>query len=173
VLYSFQGYRWGGGRSTDGAVPAAGVIDVGGTLYGTTSEGGFYNFGTVFSVTTAGTELVLHSFTGSKHSKSDGQQPLGALTEFNGDLYGTTKLGGEGFNSAGCPDGCGSVFAIRPASKENPVDKEIKLLPFNVSDGAEPASGLLAVGSVLYGTTTGGGLSGGSGGTGTVFSITP
>ncbi len=60
VLYSFD--------VTDGAIPAAGLIDVKGTLYGTTSAGGEYgcypftSCGTVFSITTAGVQKVLHSF---------------------------------------------------------------------------------------------------------------
>ncbi len=62
VLYSF-------GTAPDGNYPVAGLIDVSGTLYGTTFEGGknpygcsSTNCGTVFSITTGGTEKVLHSF---------------------------------------------------------------------------------------------------------------
>jgi uncharacterized repeat protein (TIGR03803 family) len=44
VLYSF-------GHGSDGATPLAGVIDVKGTLYGTTSAGGKYGDGTVFALT--------------------------------------------------------------------------------------------------------------------------
>jgi uncharacterized repeat protein (TIGR03803 family) len=45
VLHSFQG------GPSDGAYPYAGLIDVGGTLYGTTFEGGASGHGTVFKVT--------------------------------------------------------------------------------------------------------------------------
>jgi uncharacterized repeat protein (TIGR03803 family) len=66
IVYSFLG-------SPDGGSPTARLIDVGGTLYGTTSQGGSYKYGacgtsnffgcgTVFSVTTGGTEKVLHNF---------------------------------------------------------------------------------------------------------------
>jgi uncharacterized repeat protein (TIGR03803 family) len=44
VLHSFAG-------GSDGAVPKAGLIDVGGTLYGTTSDGGTSKTGTVFALT--------------------------------------------------------------------------------------------------------------------------
>jgi uncharacterized repeat protein (TIGR03803 family) len=44
VLHSF-------GSSVDGKSPMAGLLDVGGTLYGTTSSGGGYDKGTVFSLT--------------------------------------------------------------------------------------------------------------------------
>jgi uncharacterized repeat protein (TIGR03803 family) len=44
ILYSFK-------RGDDGSVPGSGLIDVGGTLYGTTGYGGTYGDGTVFAVT--------------------------------------------------------------------------------------------------------------------------
>ena len=43
VLHSF-------GYGSDGATPLAGLIDVNGTLYGTTSAGGTYGDGTVFAL---------------------------------------------------------------------------------------------------------------------------
>ena len=44
VLHSF-------GNGTDGKQPFAGLIDVNGTLYGTTAGGGTYGYGTVFALT--------------------------------------------------------------------------------------------------------------------------
>jgi uncharacterized repeat protein (TIGR03803 family) len=44
VLHSF-------GSSGDGARPYAGLINVNGTLYGTTLEGGANGDGTIFSIT--------------------------------------------------------------------------------------------------------------------------
>ena len=65
TFYSFTG----GG---DGSMPYAGVIrDPAGILYGTTSEGGDlncndpYGCGVVYQVNAAGTETVLHSFSGA------------------------------------------------------------------------------------------------------------
>ena len=101
VLYSFTG----GG---DGAEPFAGLIaDAAGNFYGTTSQGGASNDGTVFKLTPSGTETVLHSFTDG----SDGGFPLaGLITDAAGNLYGTTSQGGGG---SGCGDsGCGTVFEI-------------------------------------------------------------
>jgi uncharacterized repeat protein (TIGR03803 family) len=43
VIHSFQG-------GTDGEYPGTGVIDVKGALYGTTSDGGAYGYGTVFAL---------------------------------------------------------------------------------------------------------------------------
>ncbi|MBV9232760.1 MAG: hypothetical protein JO030_01850, partial [Candidatus Eremiobacteraeota bacterium] len=83
ILYAFKA----GG---DGADPDAGVIEVNGTLYGTTALGGTYQKGTVYSLTLNGSEKVLHSFAGG----TDGEQPHAALIEANGTLYGTTEYGG-------------------------------------------------------------------------------
>ncbi|MGB8908213.1 MAG: choice-of-anchor tandem repeat GloVer-containing protein [Candidatus Cybelea sp.] len=74
VLYSFS-------AAPDGNNPDASLIDVGGTLYGTTSSGGSHfcsraPCGTVFSITTGGTEKVLHSFSGR-----GGANPVGPAQE--------------------------------------------------------------------------------------------
>jgi uncharacterized repeat protein (TIGR03803 family) len=91
VLHNFDAQN-----SFDGAQPLAGLIDVDGVLYGTTSAGG-YGWGTVFTITTAGTERVLYAFHGG-----DGWAPYGGLTDVGGVLYGTTSLGG---NTLARPDG--------------------------------------------------------------------
>jgi uncharacterized repeat protein (TIGR03803 family) len=87
VLHSF-----GGGSDGDG--PFAGLIDVNGTLYGTTFLGGDHGCyqsgcGTVYSISTDGTEKVLYRFDGY-----DGAQPEARLLHHNGTLYGTTSTGG-------------------------------------------------------------------------------
>ncbi len=55
--------------STDGTFPTTRLVPINGRLYGMTSYGGAYcpsrsfgGCGTVFSITTRGTETVLHSF---------------------------------------------------------------------------------------------------------------
>src|SRR5579862_8206352 len=65
VLYSFCGQT----HCTDGARPYASLIDVNGTLYGTTAEGGGYmrcisfGCGTMFSLDpNSAVERVVHSF---------------------------------------------------------------------------------------------------------------
>jgi uncharacterized repeat protein (TIGR03803 family) len=83
VLYRFKG-------ASTGARPYAGLINVGDTLYGTTQIGGKHKKGTVFAVTTSGSESVVHSFSGK-----DGNDPRAALTSINGALYGTTYYGGS------------------------------------------------------------------------------
>ena len=103
TLYSFQG-------APDGAFPdAALVLDAAGNLYGTTVSGGLHSAGTVFELSAAGTEIVLHSF-----DFSDGGNPYGSLLlDAAGNLYGTTASFGGG--SGVCYGyGCGTVFELTP-----------------------------------------------------------
>ena len=70
LVYSFKG-------GSDGANPHGSLINVGGTLYGATHNGGANHAGTVFALappTTAGgswTETLVYSFAGG----SDGANP--------------------------------------------------------------------------------------------------
>jgi uncharacterized repeat protein (TIGR03803 family) len=98
-VYSFQS------NGTDGTQPSANLINVSGTLYGTTANGGVANVGTVFKVTTAGAETVLYSFLGSP----DGAIPQDRLIPHGANtLYGATYGGGTGT----CSGGCGTVFKV-------------------------------------------------------------
>jgi uncharacterized repeat protein (TIGR03803 family) len=140
VLHSFT-------AGSDGGYPLAGLINVKGLLYGTTSGGGTYGEGTVYGITTTGTEKVLYSFAGG----TDGAQPHAGLIDVNGTLYGTTSAGG----GTGCSgSGCGTVYSV------SPTGSEVVLHSFGGSpDGSRPYAGLIGVKGTLYGTTVGGRLS--------------
>ncbi|HEX4081016.1 MAG TPA: choice-of-anchor tandem repeat GloVer-containing protein [Rhizomicrobium sp.] len=105
ILHSFQG-------GIDGWSPSAGLIaDKAGNLYGTTALGGGtgceygYGCGTVFKISPAGKEKLLHVFQGS-----DGSWPRGTLVaDKKGNLYGTVSEGGTG----SCYNGCGTVFMVK------------------------------------------------------------
>src|SRR5579863_4847886 len=78
VLHSF------GKSSVDGNFPLGGLISVNGTLYGTTDGGGIYQGtsgggGAVYSITSSGSETLLHSFG----SGTDRASPQGDLLEVN------------------------------------------------------------------------------------------
>ncbi len=89
-------------NNNDGAVPEAGLVLSGSTLYGTTITGGFSEEGTVFSISTNGQAFqTLWAFTGG----SDENTPQGELLVFNGVVYGTTT--GQG-------TGGGTVFSLTP-----------------------------------------------------------
>ena len=151
MLHSFAG-------GSDGGGPQAGLININGILYGTTSNGGSSGDGTVFSVTTSGSEKVLHSFSGPP----DGDFPIAGLTNVDGTIYGTTDDGG--FSKTCYPSsGCGTVFSMDASGNEK------VLYSFGgPPDGAGPMANLLNVSGTLYGTTQ----SGGAYYKGTVFSIT-
>ncbi len=156
VLHSF-----GGTSDGDGAGPYAGLLNVDGTLYGTTIGGGG-DFGTVFAITKSGTETVLHSFGAA----GDGAEPVAGLISVNGTLYGTTEYGGaSGYGSYGF----GTVFKIKKSGKETVLHS----FPSGSGDGAYPLAGLLNVNGTLYGTASAGGANcGSSGGCGMLFKIT-
>jgi len=144
VLYTFKG-------GSAGMTPSAPLVNVGGTLYGTTAYGGTSNDGTVFTITPSGKESLIYSFQGG----SDGAVPQ-SLIVLNGTLYGTTTLGGS--------NNFGTVFSVTTGGTES-VLHTFK----GGSDGASPRAGLVADGKTLYGTTA----SGGRNNRGTIFSLTP
>ncbi len=153
-LYSFKG-------GDDGAQPFAGLIELNGTLYGTTAYGGTgcsgsSGCGTVFESTTSGQETVLYRFQGGK----DGANPYAGLIDVNGALYGTTAGGGTSND--------GTVFKITTSGEET-VLYSFKGAP----DGLAPNANLTVWNGKLYGTTRAGGTGcSGSSGCGTVFRIT-
>ena len=160
VLYSFS-------TGTDGASPNAGLItDANGNMYGTTSYGGSgRGAGTVFKLSTSGSETVLYRF--GTNSTRDGANPqAGLIMDANGNLYGTTLYGGS--------NGRGTVFKLTPNGSGY---SETVLYSFgatnpigSTTDGANPQAGLIMdANGNLYGTT----LYGGSNGKGTVFKLTP
>ncbi|MGB9072893.1 MAG: choice-of-anchor tandem repeat GloVer-containing protein [Terriglobales bacterium] len=109
VLYAFCAQP----NCADGAVPVAGlVLDTKGNLYGTSTGGGAFGYGTVFELSPTGTEKVLYSFTGG----ADGGSPqAGLVRDGSGNLYGTTAGGGNNVVCGGVGGfGCGVVFKIKP-----------------------------------------------------------
>ena len=158
TLYSFSPIG-NYGPNSDGAYPSPLVQGSDGNFYGTTADGGSAAHGTVFSITPAGVLTTLHIFSGG-----DGANPFSALVAgSDGNFYGTTADGGSNDE--------GTIFSITPA------DVLTTLHSFSATDGNHLNSDGVSPGAALvqgrdgnfYGTTGGGG----SGGHGTVFSITP
>ncbi len=127
VLYTFTG-------GTDGAIPYGTPLLLGGELYGTTFAGGnettvisgTFGSGVVYKVDATGKETVLYTFTGYE----DGDDPYGGLTaDAEGNLYGTTGLGGD-LTSPVCPGGygCGVVFKLALHDRCNDSAKEVESL---------------------------------------------
>jgi uncharacterized repeat protein (TIGR03803 family) len=119
-----------------------------GNLYGTTAGG----YGTIFRFDLASDECsLLHQFL-----LSDGAVPVAAMVEgFDGDLYGTTQRGGNNFY--------GSVFKYHRQS-----GVLTNLVTLQGGDDAWPSAPLIpGRNGTFYGTATGG-----TSGTGALFSVT-
>lgn len=145
-LYSFT-------SGNDGGNPAASLLLVGNTLFGTAQNGGASNNGVVFAINTDGSGFTnLYSFTGG----DDGAHPACNLVLSGNKLYGTTQNGG--------PDKSGSVFALSTNGQNF-----LNLYNFTGgNDGALPLAGLILSNGTLFGTTS----QSGSNFYGTVFSFT-
>lgn len=159
----------------DGTAPTGPLtFDASGNLYGTTLGGGIYNNpdtggGIAYRLSPgkngAWRETVLHDFG----STADGGGPMsGVIMDANGNLYGTTSLGGSySGNCAGI--GCGSVFELSPDGKGGWTEAILYAFTGG-TDGNTPYSGLVADASGnLYGTTMFGGVSA----SGNVFELSP
>jgi len=158
VLHSFNT------DGSDGYNPyCALVLDGSGNLYGTTSKGGAYDFGTVFEmkIRASGSgwnETILHSFD----NITDGSSPqVGLIFDHVGSLYGTTYGGGSFY---------GTAFELIPGAGGNWTEKILHEFSSTNPDGHSPYGNLIfdAAGN-LYGTTSGGGAYN----YGTVFEVKP
>lgn len=138
----------------DGVGPQSKLAALGSVLYGTTSKGGTHGQGTIFSVTTGGTQHTLYSFTGG----TDGEMPTAGMAIAGSTLFGTTSQGGANGSLCG-----GTLFSIGTNGSNFKV-----LHAFGGgTDGDCPVGQLFAWNGKLYGETNGGGTHGG----GTVFVI--
>jgi len=153
VLHSFS-------TDQDGNLPTGSLMrDTVGNLYGTTTSGGINGntAGIVFKVTSDGTETVFFSFSYSQ--SSEGAMPSGGvITDRNGNLFGTTQLGGA--------ENQGAVYRLSPAGRET------LLYSFgsHSGDGFQPEGGLVVDKTgTLFGTTQQGG--GNMSDDGTVYSV--
>ena len=145
TLHSFTG-------GSDGGYPLGGVIQgIDGYFYGTTSQGGANNTGTVFQITSAGTFTTLYSFLGG----TNGAIPEAGLVQgSDSNFYGTTSIGGS--------NTYGTVFSIT----SNGVLTTIYQL--NRSDGRFPAAALIqSFDGYFFGTTR----LGGANSDGTAFKV--
>jgi hypothetical protein len=158
-VYSFTG------QNGDGAGPSSLVVGANGNIYGTTTGGGTYGFGTVFELQPPAapggswTETVLYSFSDSFGYSS---VVIGA----NGTLYGVNSVGGA--------YGQGIAFELAPPRPgDGPSGgawTERVLYNFTgASDGANPSGLTMGPNGIIYGTASGGG----SVGEGAVFELRP
>jgi len=167
VLYSFCSQ--GGTNCTDGAQPAASLVQAhDGNFYGTTLEGGtnyptYGGGGTVFQISPSGTHTTLYNFCALGGTNcTDGVIPRVLIEGPDGNLYGATEGGGA---NAG-----GTIFKVTSTGTLTTLYSFCSAGGSSCTDGADPVGGL-ALGSDgnFYGTTEGGGSNGG----GTIYMLTP
>ena len=139
----------------DGSNPTGGpFVDSLGNIFGTTSNGGTQNLGTIYKIpVNTSTVQTLASF-----DDTDGFQPQGNLiADSDGNLFGTTIQGGANRQ--------GVVFELALNAHTPTV-----LASFDAAHGIGPQTGLTADGSGnFFGTTTAGGINN----TGVVFELSP
>ena len=157
VVYAFK-------DNPDGAVPRAGVLKVGGTLYGTTAGGGTSGTGVVYKWAAGTGEAVLSSMNGAA-----GASPLGSMARDGaGNLYGTAGTGGIVTGVCQSSGGCGTVFKILASGAKKALHK----FAGGPSDGMGPIGLIRDAGGNLYGVTSLGGSNPCNGaGCGIVFEI--
>jgi uncharacterized repeat protein (TIGR03803 family) len=172
TLFSFN--------DSNGANPYSGLTaDASGDLFGTTVNG-TNSDGTVFEIQNTGTvtapvyassPTTLVSFASFAYGGgSNGASPYaGLIADANGDLYGTTYVGGAINENSGL--GYGTVFEIQnTGTVAAPVyaSAPTTLVNFDGSNGQYPYAGLIAdANGDLFGTTR----NGGANGWGAVFEI--
>ncbi len=147
LLHLFQG-------NTEGKRSVGTLVLSSNVLYGTASFGGTNpgSFGTVFSISTAGTNFtVLHTFGGI--TVGDGNNPNAGVILSGNTLYGVTALGGTNND--------GTVFSL------NTDGSGYTVLHSFAGLGQNPQGVLWLHGDTLYGTTLGNGTTT----QGSVFSI--
>jgi uncharacterized repeat protein (TIGR03803 family) len=140
--------------------PSGLTRDANGNLYGTTTEGGFYNEGYAYEISPAQdgwTTNILYNF-GSWAGDGSGVGPL--TLDAQGRLYGVAGQGGTSNN--------GVVFELLPLG--GGAWQEVIVHTFSGADGSFPI-GSLALDGVgnLYGVT----LTGGPEGFGVIFELSP
>jgi uncharacterized repeat protein (TIGR03803 family) len=155
VLHSFTAAHINGNgvyTNSDGVNPNGSLFLSGDRLYGAASAGGFNGNGTVFALSTNGSNFtILHSFTPLNYYgngvagsyNSDGASPNGGLILSRSTLYGTARAGGASGN--------GTVFAINT----NGWGFEILCSFSGDYEWGGPAGGVILSGNTLYGTTCG------------------
>jgi uncharacterized repeat protein (TIGR03803 family) len=135
VLMEFSG---GNGQG-----PTGPLVLSGSSLYGTTYLGGNSNWGTIFTMTTNGSGFtVLRHFVGPTHT--NGATPTGNLILSGNTLFGTTESGGQYT--------FGTVFRMSTNGSGYSV-----MHPFGIGNenSVRPRSGLLLLGTNVFGTTYG------------------
>jgi uncharacterized repeat protein (TIGR03803 family) len=139
-----------------GVIPSGLIQATNGSFYGSHLNGAFNNTGAVFGITPSGDISILHSFGPWDSSNSDGIYPNAVMQASDGNLYGTTSLGGV--------TGNGGLFQLS-------LKGTFRVLhPFK-SDGVDPSDSEWRLTEAANGDLYGTGALGGPFGLGMVFRL--
>ena len=150
----------GSGGSEKGVSPYGKLArDSSGYYWGTTRYGGASNQGTVFRIhIQSGSLTTAIEFTGNGASNKGSSPSSGLVTDFDGNIWGTTESGGA--------TGYGTIFKINIAS--GILTTVIEFTGNGVTNkGSTPLGSLASLGTDWWGTTQ----TGGATGNGTVFKL--
>ena len=160
TLYSFCSQS----KCADGQYSQATLVQASdGNFYGTTYYGGLGQ-GTVFKISTTGEFSTVADLCAS--ACATGEIPYaGVIQGSDGNLYGTTPLGGNESDCVGTSfSGCGAVFEVTLAGVASAVHD------FAPTDGTTPEAALMQASDGNY---YGAARAGGTASMGTVFKVTP
>jgi uncharacterized repeat protein (TIGR03803 family) len=143
TLHSFNG-------TTDGATPAAGLVQaINGDFYGTASSGA-NNYGTVFKITPSGTLTTLYRFCHQTHCPDGATPYAGLVQDTNGDFYGTTSEGGSNNDGTVFRLSVGLGPFVKPRPPYGKVGAAVKILGTNLTGAASVSfNGTAAVFTVV------------------------
>lgn len=159
ILYTFRTLT----QKDTGAVPTEALVEGGdGYLYGTTSSNGLNGYGTIFKILpgSANTPIRLVDFAGTGTSSKRGSTPSTLIKAKDGHFYGTTENGGQFGN--------GTVFRLTTAGVFTTLADFGNSTDTYTGPQSPRAPLVQASNGLFYGTSAGGG----TGGSGTVFSVT-
>ena len=136
------------------------TMDANGDLFGTSTSGGTFGYGTVFEIVKTGSVYATAPTILINFNSTNGSQPRGNLVaDSSGDLFGTTYGGGL--------SGSGTVFEIVRTGTSY-ATTPTTLVSFGPSTGTSPWDTLIIDSSGnLFGTTS----TGGTNNLGTVFEL--
>jgi uncharacterized repeat protein (TIGR03803 family) len=140
--------------NSEGSNPLGTLALGGNTLYGAAGNGGTNGWGTIFAVTTNGSNYqVLHTFAAYVRStNSDGANPQGGLTLSGNTLYGAASSGGTNNDS-------GTLFSLDTNGSDFTVIHTFARSNRNTNyDGTNPSCTLIVTGGLCYGVAGLGGV---------------
>lgn len=159
ILYSFNA------NGGDGYYPESPLsLDAAGNLYGATSSGGTYGYGTAFKLSPGAsggewTETILYHFGGAKNV---GAYPTsGVVMDKSGNLFGTTQA--VTVTPAGNMPAQGVLYKLSPPAAGESSWQYANLWSFEGNGGGSHPTGLAidTTTNSFYGGTPGGGAYGG------------